>query len=394
MRSGGSGDEATGSAAPRSSAARRAWDRVGGRALPPIPAGPTGDGSEGNDPFPGFGFAPGAGRTASRLVRVVPAPARSLDGEESPPSPDGPVPVARRRAAPWRAGGTEANGGSPRGGEPSGVRVRDVPVRTLAEADALDAPVPRAAPVVESWRDPDRRGWLILAAMTGIAIAFVLGDAVARPRATPALLMPPGVSAISPLTVDVATRPVPTPIGDDAAAEAQAEPAPSGVAAGPGRAALTGAYGLAWLLGAWVVDREARRALVARGPWGERRTLAYLVVAVVVVLPLMLGGILLGAWGAVGVVLAFGRTDGPEAGWRAAGVLGAAILAVVIARHPVGGAARWVFAEASRVASAILSPRTARGHWSRGAEKRAAIRATAARRARRAVIDAVIGRQS
>jgi hypothetical protein len=68
-------------------------------------------------------------------------------------------------------------------------------------------------------------------------------------------------------------------------------------------AALPLLLGLFWLLSAWLVDAEARRAFVIQEPWGERRTVAYSCLAVGCVFPLILAGLIFAAWGFVQFVV-------------------------------------------------------------------------------------------
>jgi hypothetical protein len=72
--------------------------------------------------------------------------------------------------------------------------------------------------------------------------------------------------------------------------------------------------GLFWLLSAWLVDAEARRAFVVQEPWGERRTVAYSCLAVGCVFPLILAGLVFSAYGFVSLVIFIaGRQSWPTA---------------------------------------------------------------------------------
>ncbi|MGH2367341.1 MAG: hypothetical protein ACRDI2_04005, partial [Chloroflexota bacterium] len=96
--------------------------------------------------------------------------------------------------------------------------------------------------------------------------------------------------------------------------------------------------GLFWLLSAWLVDAEARRAFVVQEPWGERRTVAYSCLAVGCVFPLILAGLIFSAYGFVAfVIFVAGRQN-----WVAGIQAGAFILLVcalaLLVRNAV---ARW-----------------------------------------------------
>lgn len=311
-------------------------------------------------------------RASTRLMRVNPSRV-PLTGAHRPASvaaePDGGR-EGISRTRPWRLADGEPAPGSRVEYRPSSGDAATA--SRWGRADDTGAAVPVVRGRRESaMRDPQaeavRRAWVGVAATCAVAMVAVIGGAIAwRP-------VPDGAASGSAQTIaSTATRSwwtsereseplaVPTPIGAAPVA------APDAIPAGPTRPGLTpGALPLAlsgaWFLGAWIVDREARRALVARGPWGERRTLAYAAVALVVVTPLLVGGVLVGAWGAVTYILAAARAEGTVAGWRATGVVAGAVVALLVLRHPVGGVARWlggaVVRSIARVTRLTPSPR-------------------------------------
>jgi hypothetical protein len=79
--------------------------------------------------------------------------------------------------------------------------------------------------------------------------------------------------------------------------------------------------GLFWLLSAWLVDVEARRAFVVQEPWGDRRTIAYSCLAVGCVSPLILAGLIFAAWGFVSFVVYVANRQSWGAGLQAGGLI-------------------------------------------------------------------------
>ncbi len=147
----------------------------------------------------------------------------------------------------------------------------------------LPPALPEASPrtvIATAWADPARRPWL-LAGMASVAVLLAL--VVVGPDLTRRYFPARAERAAPPAAVE------PTPPGEQAppappAAEgqppaAQPPPAPGQAArvtpTALGLAALPLLLGLFWLLSAWLVDAEARRAFVIQEPWGERRTVAY-----------------------------------------------------------------------------------------------------------------------
>ncbi len=237
------------------------------------------------------------------------------------------------------------------------------PPRALADTDPKEAVGPRqvvtpwiddfthedesAEPdniVVAMWSNGERQGWFILSIVLLASLVALIGYATAHPpardlfgtvtgdRFTSVGVLNPGTSTTGsesgPATPDVSGRNSP------------GSPPPRDLGA-IWRRSLPVALGLAWLVGAWIIDREARRALVIKEPWGERRTLAYCMVAIVVVLPLMIAGIMISAWGAVQALVEIHRVYGSQTAVRATGVFILVIVTIVVLREPVGRATRW-----------------------------------------------------
>ena len=92
------------------------------------------------------------------------------------------------------------------------------------------------------------------------------------------------------------------------------------------RAALPMGLSAFWLLAAWLLDSEARRAFPRREPWGERLAAPYSCLAAGCLAPLILAGVLVGAWGYV----SFLQWTAGVWGWEAALRAGGAILLVVV----------------------------------------------------------------
>ena len=176
-----------------------------------------------------------------------------------------------------------------------------------------------------AWADPRRRPWLAAGAASVLVILLLIGaglsmnrragtrttavpQAQPAPTGQPAAQQPAQPAPAQPAPAQPApAQPAPAQpavpgeqAGQPAAAPA---PAPRGAMAQMGLAALPLLLGLFWLLSAWLVDAEARRAFVVREPWGERRTVAYSCLAVGCVFPLILAGLIFAAWGFVQFVL-------------------------------------------------------------------------------------------
>ncbi|MGI8423435.1 MAG: hypothetical protein ACR2NO_04900 [Chloroflexota bacterium] len=169
-------------------------------------------------------------------------------------------------------------------------------------------------------KDTTRRPQVI-----GAAVGFVLVVAlfVAVPtmvrRSAPTQRPAPAAEAPAELQPSTPAAPVegqPAPVN-------QPTPAAQGTSAGRQTllAALPLLLGLFWLLSAWLVDAEARRAFVVQEPWGERRTVAYTALAVGCVFPLILAGLIFSAWGFVTFILDVTRRQSPAAGLQAAALI-------------------------------------------------------------------------
>lgn len=159
--------------------------------------------------------------------------------------------------------------------------------------------------------DPERRWWIVVAGLACGAMIATVAIGVTHALGN------------TPVVVPVAEPPQPVPV--QASGSLLTALLPLGV-------------GGFWLVGAWIIDHEGRRALIIREPWGERRTIAYGLLALFVVFPLILGGLLISAWGTVQVLADIGRQRGTEAAWR--GVVGAAtalVLFVSLRRPFVAG---------------------------------------------------------
>ena len=299
---------------------------------------------EGTDPS--FTFS---AHTRKALTRLSDRPA-DAGGIELPPLP--PLTeddLAPGRTTPWRlsdelpdADDVGSNGPADTSApEPS--LVRELLDRRAARSAAHFARRRRRVadqmPIVESWRDPERRGWLILAMVVWVALCAVIVDGVLRGLDRPVL---PAYSEVTPNTLGRPTVPTGTSVALAGGRSPEPGVATQGVAGFPWRDGLPIVLGAVWLLGAWVIDHEARRALVVRGTWRDRPPLAYGIVAAVVVTPIIIGGVLQAAWGTVSVLVQLGRTGGSEVGWRGAAVLGVLVVAVLVLRHPTLAGVGWL----------------------------------------------------
>ncbi len=174
----------------------------------------------------------------------------------------------------------------------------------------------------ELWRDARYRTWLAAAGGAAIVVVLLLaGTAVGR-----RLVRPVPVPAVQPTAA--AEQP---PAEQLPAAPAQPEPPAVPVGTVPARAPLAPSevglralpllLGLFWLLSAWLVDSEARRAFVIQEPWGERRTVAYSCLAIGCVFPLILAGLIFAAYGFVAFVQFVAVRAGIAAGVRAGALI-------------------------------------------------------------------------
>lgn len=293
---------------------------------------------QGDGADPSFTFS---AHTRTVLTRL---PGRPTDagGIELPPLP--PLTeddLAPGRTRPWRLSDElpELDGvrvsGSADSPAPEPSLVRELLDRRAARsAESLAAArlqVANRTPVVESWLDPERRGWLILAIVVGVALCAIIVDGALRGLDRPVL---PAYSEATTTTLGRPMVPTGTPVALGGGQSREAVVATQAVAGFPWRNGLPIVLGAVWLLGAWVIDHEARRALVVRRTWRDRPPIAYGIVAALVVTPIIIGGVLQAAWGTVSVLVQLGRTGGSEAGWRGAAVLGGTVVAVLVLRHP------------------------------------------------------------
>jgi len=198
--------------------------------------------------------------------------------------------------------------------------------------------------LVAMWSDGERQGWFVLSLVLLASLVALIGYSTAHPPARDLFgtvtgdrfasteVVKPGIStnasAFEPPSQAVSER------------NTQESP-PPGDQEVIWRRSLPVALGMLWLIGAWIIDREARRALVIREPWGERRTIAYGMIAIVVVLPLMIAGIMISAWGVVQALVEIQRVYGAQTAVRAAGGFILAIVTILILREPVGRLTRW-----------------------------------------------------
>lgn len=203
------------------------------------------------------------------------------------------VTAARARGLRQWGAGKEASVKAPPEGETQEIRVVE------GGSDRAGAPDLRMR-LREAWRDPAQRQWLFLG-----AAGFLL------------LL---GIIFVAPAFVREGAE-----VADQAANGAPAaEPEVAGEESPLRRTLFTALpllLGLFWLLSAWLVDSEARRAFVIQEPWGERRTLAYSALAVGCVFPLILAGLIFSAWGFVTFVLDVSRRQSAMAGLQAGAII-------------------------------------------------------------------------
>jgi len=178
----------------------------------------------------------------------------------------------------------------------------------------------RTARAGELWRDARYRPWLaaaggaIIVAVLLLLVAPAIGRRVLHPTPAPPAAQP---------TVPAEQPPAAPAQPEQPSPPAGITPARAPLSAGDlGLRALPLLLGLFWLLSAWLVDSEARRAFVIQEPWGERRTVAYSCLAIGCVFPLILAGLIFAAYGFVAFVQFVATRAGIAAGVRA----GAAIL--------------------------------------------------------------------
>jgi hypothetical protein len=209
----------------------------------------------------------------------------------------------------------------------------------------------RAEGVSSVWRDPARRRWVAMGLagivlLLALAVVFpVLSRRGTDSPAAPPAAQQPGDAAPAPggeapaAQPPAAQPPAAQPAEGQPAAPAEGVPAEESPVRQLAFAALPLLLGLFWLLSAWLVDSEARRAFVIKEPWGDRRTPAYTALAVGCVFPLILAGLIFSAWGFVTFILDVSRRQNPVAGLQA----GAIILMVCAGFLVIRGLiARWL----------------------------------------------------
>ena len=263
---------------------------------------------------------PGDSRAGTRLARLNSALEPSFFQSVDPPraSADSPPPGSakpRRVVSPW--------------------------IDDFADIDENAEP---GNILVAMWSDGERQGWFVLSLVLLASLVALIGYSTSHPpardlfgtvtgdRFASTWMLKPGTStnasAFEPISQEVSERNTQeSPASDDQEAI--------------WRRSLPVALGMVWLIGAWIIDREARRALVIKEPWGERRTIAYGMIAIVVVLPLMIAGIMISAWGVVQALVEIQRVFGDRTAVRAAGGFILAIVTILILREPVGRLTRW-----------------------------------------------------
>ena len=198
--------------------------------------------------------------------------------------------------------------------------------------------------LVAMWSDSERQGWFLLSLVLLATLLALIGYSMAHPPARDLFGTVTGDSLASTAMVrpGTSTNASASASSSQAVSERNAQGSPvSGDQEAIWRRSLPIALGMVWLIGAWIIDREARRALVIKEPWGERRTIAYGMIAIVVVLPLMLAGIMISAWGVVQSLVEIQRVFGDRTAIGAAGGFIIATTGFLILRQPVGRLTRW-----------------------------------------------------
>ena len=190
---------------------------------------------------------------------------------------------------------------------------------------------PNAPPVVASFRDPERRGWLFVALVLAGVLALVIVQGV-----------------FSGLNRPVRPEYLQTRADSSAANAYEDQAGAVGVRdVTVLRDVLPIALGTIWLVGAWVIDHEARRALMIRGVWRNQPTVAYRIIALVVVTPILVAGLVQIAWGVVSVLVQLGRSGDAMVVWRGVAWLVGSVVAIVVLRLPTAAGVRWLVRTAS-----------------------------------------------
>ena len=265
---------------------------------------------------------------------------RGTAGVELPPLPPASDDdFAPRRTPPWRLSDELPDLGPSALPEPEVLPeptlVRDLLERRAALGAARvqrrrDGP-PGGPPLIESWRDRERRGWLLSTFVLFVALTTVIALGVLAGLNRPVL--PASVQAEARAADD------PTGVADP---ERTSEPATALRDLARWREGFPIALGTVWLIGAWVLDREARRALVVRGVWRDRPTFAYGIVALLVVTPILFGGLLQIAWGVVGMLVRAGRSGDATAPWRGVAWMVGFVVTILVLHRPTAAGLRWL----------------------------------------------------
>jgi hypothetical protein len=258
--------------------------------------------------------------------------------------------TAHRRSTPWRLSDELPDGDGVEHAETVAAPAWS-PVHDLLERREIssDSPLRRRSakstdrsPILMSWGDPERRGWLLLAVLSATVLFLTVAQGVLHGLDRP--VRPASLSAIPTeraRPTNAAQADAPSHLWDDLRITEG-----TGI---PANASLPIAVGAIWLLGAWVVDREARRAFVVPGTWTDRPSVAYGVIALFVVTPIIVGGMTQAAWGVVHLLIAYVRAGGAQAGWRATAWLAGIVVAFLVLRLPTLAGVRWVAGEVLRL---------------------------------------------
>ncbi|NBT93656.1 MAG: hypothetical protein EBT47_01290, partial [Chloroflexi bacterium] len=145
--------------------------------------------------------------------------------------------------------------------------------------------------LVAMWSDGERQGWFVLSLMLLASLVALIGYSTSHPPARDLFGTVTGdrFASTEMLRPGTSTNASAFDLTSQKVSERNTKETPaSGDQEAIWRRSLPVALGMVWLIGAWIIDREARRALVIKEPWGERRGIAYGMIAIVVVLPLMI----------------------------------------------------------------------------------------------------------
>lgn len=279
--------------------------------------------------------------------------------QETPRRPFNGAPAAlpAYMAAEGAAKGVGAGAAEAVAGDDGEDTTQPLPALEPREARAEPAGTNPFAPLGAALADPARRRWVVIGAVALLAVVSIIVAGLAtgarRPLAPAAPPAEQAAPAAEPAPAEGQPAAEAPPVPAAPPAEAPAAEAPPATAPAEGEAPAAGAewwrsqvalaalpllLGVFWLLSAWLVNAEARRAFVVQEPWGDRRTIAYSCLAVGCVTPLILAGLIFGAYGWVTFVLFIGRREGPVAGIQAGALILLGIAVVLLLR---GAVARW-----------------------------------------------------